>query len=75
VTTIQQINEKMRHILKRHTLIHTYRIRIRIENALNKLLRSRRKPWWARKICLADLPKEVKEKFKDNLHFTGKQRF
>jgi hypothetical protein len=55
--------KEMRQIMKRHVLIRTYGIRVRIENALNKLPCSRRKPWWARKSCMADLQKEVKEKF------------
>jgi hypothetical protein len=55
--------KEMSPIMKRYVLIRTYGTRVRIENVLNKLPCSRRKPWWARKSCMADLQKEVKEKF------------
>jgi predicted RNA-binding protein len=54
--------KEVRQIMKRHVLIQTY-VRVRIDNVLNNLPCSRRKPWWARKSCMADLQKEVKEKF------------
>jgi hypothetical protein len=76
VTTIQQINERDETDNEKAVLIRTYDIRVRIENALNKLLAPEENHGGQEKVAWQIYKrKSKKSSLKLSLHFIGKPRY